>query len=44
MSSIIEELSELTQNKDLPTKKEYAEMLAKDQLNIFRNTYHNYIQ
>ena len=44
MSSIIEELSELTQNKDLPTKKEYAEILAKDQLNIFRNTYHNYIQ
>lgn len=44
MPAIIEELSELTVNQKLPTKKEYAEMLAKDQLNIFRNTMQNYIR
>lgn len=44
MPAIIEELSELTVNQKLPTKKEWTEILSKDQLNIFRNTMQNYIR
>lgn len=44
MPSIIEEISELTVNEKQPTKKEWTELLAKNQLGIHKHTVYNYIK